>query len=74
MIKIDLGKAKQIHATQLRKKRAPMLAELDVQYQRAHEDGRDASEIVAKKQQLRDITKQVDAASSLDDLRNITLD
>jgi hypothetical protein len=56
MIIIDLEKAKPIAKDILRKERAPVLASLDVQFQRALETNANTSAIVAKKQELRDIT------------------
>ena len=58
MITVNLSKAKEIKKDMVRADRAPMLAALDVEFQRALEAG-DAgkqAEIVAKKQALRDAT------------------
>ena len=51
---IDMAKAKEIHKTNIRNARAPKLAELDVEFQKALETSSDTSAIVAKKQALRD--------------------
>ena len=51
---IDMAKAKEIHKTNIRVARAPKLAELDVEFQKAQETSADTSAIVAKKQALRD--------------------
>ena len=51
---IDMAKAKEIHKTNIRLARAPKLAELDVEFQKALETSADTSAIVAKKQALRD--------------------
>lgn len=51
---IDMAKAKEIHKTNIRVARAPKLAELDVEFQKALETSADTSAIVAKKQALRD--------------------
>ncbi len=56
MITINLTKAKDIAKNNLRTERAPVLASLDVQFQRALESNSSTSDIVAKKQELRDIT------------------
>ena len=58
MITINLNKAKEIKKDMIRAERAPMLAALDVEFQRALESGDTAkqAEIVAKKQALRDAT------------------
>ena len=46
--------AKEIHKTNIRNARAPKLAELDIEFQKAQETSADTSSIVAKKQALRD--------------------
>jgi hypothetical protein len=71
MIVIDLEKAKAITKDRLRAERAPLLAALDVAFQRALESGSDTAAIVAEKQRLRDITNFVDACTSTDELRVI---
>ena len=54
VISEDITKAKEIHKTNIRKARIPKLAELDIEYQRATETSANTSDIVAKKQALRD--------------------
>tara|TARA_B000000609_G_C24158412_1_gene342049 strand:- start:70 stop:330 length:261 start_codon:yes stop_codon:yes gene_type:complete len=54
IIKIDMAKAREIHKANIREARIPKLAELDVQFQRALETGASTTDIVAKKQALRD--------------------
>ena len=54
IIKTDMAKAKEIHRTRIREARAPKLAELDVEFQKALETGASTTDIVAKKQALRD--------------------
>ena len=54
IIKTDMAKAKEIHKTNIRNARAPKLAELDVEFQKALETGASTTDIVAKKQALRD--------------------
>mgnify|MGYP003145587268 CR=1 FL=1 len=51
---IDMTKAKVIHKTNIRTARTPKLAELDVEFQKALETGASTTDIVAKKQALRD--------------------
>ena len=65
IIKTDMAKAKEIHRTRIREARAPKLAELDVEFQRALETGASTTDIVAKKQALRDAPADsgIDAAS-----------
>ena len=51
---IDMAKAKEIHKTHIRNARTPKLAELDIEFQKALETGASTTDIVAKKQALRD--------------------
>ena len=73
MITINLDKAKNIKKEQLRAERAPLLQAQDVLFQRALESGVDTTAIVAEKQRLRDITQLADQATTLDELKGITL-
>ena len=73
MITINLDKAKEITKERLREEREPLLAAQDVAFQRALESGADTSSIVAEKQRLRDITNLADSATTLDELKGITL-
>jgi len=73
MITVNIDKAKAITKTRLRQEREPLLAAQDVAFQRALESNADTSAIVAEKQRLRDITKLADAATTLDELKTITL-
>jgi hypothetical protein len=73
MITINFDKAKEITKDRLRAERSPLLVEQDVAFQRALESGADTAAIVAEKQRLRDITKLADAATTLDELKGITL-
>ena len=65
IIKTDMAKAREIHKTNIRNARAPKLAELDVEFQKALETGASTTDIVAKKQALRDAPADsgIDAAS-----------
>ena len=71
MIKINLDKAKAITKDRLRQERAPLLQAQDVAFQRALEEGTSTTAIVAEKQRLRDITALADAATTLDELKQI---
>jgi hypothetical protein len=73
MITINLDKAKVITKERLRAERTPLLQEQDVAFQRALEQGTDTTAIVAEKQRLRDITNLADQASTLDELKAITI-
>ena len=68
VISEDITKAKEIHKTNIRKARIPKLAELDIEYQRATETSANTSDIVAKKQALRDAP----AASGISTAANTT--
>ena len=54
IIKTDMVKAKEIHKARIRLAREPKLAELDIEFQKALETGASTTDIVAKKQALRD--------------------
>jgi hypothetical protein len=73
MITINLDKAKAITKDRLRAERAPLLQAQDVAFQRALESGADTIAIVAEKQRLRDITNLADSATTLDQLKAITV-
>ena len=51
---IDMAKAREIHKANIRTAREPKLAELDIEFQKALETGASTTDIVAKKQALRD--------------------
>ena len=53
-IETDMTKAKEIHKDKIRIARAPNLAELDIEFQKALETSSSTTDIVAKKQLLRD--------------------
>jgi hypothetical protein len=53
------GRAKAIHAANLRRARKPLLEALDVEFMRAQEQGLPTGAIVARKQALRDVTNNL---------------
>jgi len=63
---VDMAKAREIHKTNIRTARAPKLAELDVEFQKALETGASTTDIVAKKQALRDAPADSGIASASD--------
>jgi hypothetical protein len=73
MITINLDKAKAITKDRLRAERIPLLQAQDVAFQRATETGADTSMIVAEKQRLRDITKLVDTATTIEELKALEI-
>lgn len=72
-IGFDMEKARDIWRGRLRAARAPLLADLDIAYQRADETGDADSKanIASRKQALRDITSDpaIDTASTVEELR-----
>ena len=68
---IDMAKAREIHKNNIRIARRPKLAELDVEFQKALETGASTTDIVAKKQALRDAPADsgIAAASDADALK-----
>ena len=68
---IDMAKAREIHKNNIRSARAPKLAELDVEFQKALETGASTTDIVAKKNALRDAPADsgIAAASDTDALK-----
>lgn len=68
---VDMAKAREIHKTNIRGARASKLAELDVEFQKAQETGASTTDIVAKKNALRDAPADsgIDSASDTDALK-----
>ena len=71
-IYIDISKAKDITKDRLRLEREPLLAEQDILFMKAQEEGTDTTAIVAEKQRLRDITNSVDSCSTTDELKSLS--
>ena len=69
MITIDITKAKEIVKQKLREDRKPLLEAQDVLFQRALETSADTTDIVTEKQRLRDITNDVDAMTTEEQLK-----
>ena len=71
VFKIDMAKAKEIHKTNIREARKPLLESLDIEFQKALETGASTTDIVAKKNALRDAPADsaIDAASDADTLK-----
>ena len=68
---VDMAKAREIHKTNIRAARTPKLAELDIEFQKALETGASTTDIVAKKQALRDAPADsgIASASTADELK-----
>ena len=73
-VAVNFAKAQDITKAKLRAERTPLLEAQDVAFQRALENSSDTSAIVAEKQRLRDITNQVDTATTLDELLTLNCD
>jgi len=73
VVSVDLASAKEITKTRLRTEREPLLVAQDVAFQRALESGADTTAIVAEKQRLRDITQLADQATTLDELKELSV-
>ena len=54
IIKTDMTKAKDLHREKIRYARKAKLTELDIEFMKAQETGASTTDIVAKKQALRD--------------------
>ena len=54
IISTDMTKAKELHKANIRLERHPRLIELDIEFQKAQETSASTTDIVAKKQALRD--------------------
>ena len=68
---IDMAKAREIHKNKIREARAPKFAELDIEFQKALETGASTTDIVSKKQALRDAPADsaIESASDTDGLK-----
>nr|BAR31019.1 hypothetical protein [uncultured Mediterranean phage uvMED] len=64
---IDMAKAREIHKTNIRTARTPLLAALDVEFQKAQETSASTTDIVAKKQALRDAPADSGIAAASDE-------
>jgi len=77
-VNVDMTKAREIQRDHLRSIRAPMLAALDVAYQRADESSDVAmkAQIAKNKQALRDVTADpmIDAATTPEELKAVMPD
>jgi hypothetical protein len=68
-VSVNLSKAKEMTKKRLRAEREPLLQAQDILFQKALETNADTITIVAEKQRLRDITNQVDSATTTTQLR-----
>ena len=63
---INMAKAREIHKEKIREARTPKLEELDIEFQKALETGASTTDIVAKKQALRDAPADSGIAAASD--------
>lgn len=72
-IDIDMNHCREIWKDNLRRARAPKLAELDVAVMRTLEAGGSTAELTRRKQALRDVTKHpaIAAAATPEDLKQV---
>ena len=73
-IQVNINKAKDITKDKLRAERKPLLEALDVEFIKAQEAGTDTSAIVLEKQRLRDITNQVDGMTTVEELKQASVE
>ena len=68
---VDMAKARELHKDKIRLARKPLLEALDVEFQKALETGASTTDIVAKKNALRDAPADsgIAAASDADALK-----
>lgn len=74
VVTVSLTKAKDITKKRLRAEREPLLAAQDVAFQRAQEANTSTTAIVAEKKRLRDITTLADAATTLNELKALSVE
>ena len=72
-ITVNIDKAKVITKDRLREERKPLLEEQDLKFMQAQEQSADTTAIVKEKQRLRDITKQVDSMTTVEELKKATV-
>lgn len=72
-LKEDIGKSKEIWKEKLREERKPILEALDIDYTRALEENTSTLNIIEKKKKLRDITKHVDKAKTIEEIKAVKL-
>jgi hypothetical protein len=71
-VNVNFTKAQAITKDRLRAERKPLLEAQDILFMQAQEAGADITGIVTEKVRLRDITKQVDSMTTLDQLKAAT--
>lgn len=74
-IVVDMPAARDLHRDALRRERAALLANADVEFMRRLELGQDTSEVVAHKQALRDVPQNplIELAQTPEELKALTI-
>ena len=72
-LKIDIDNAKEIQKDRIRVEREKAFTDLDYQFMKALEEGKDYSNITKKKQALRDLPQKVDACKTLEQIKKVTV-
>lgn len=71
---VDIEKAKEITKERLRIERKPLLEKQDVLFNKALEENLSTTDIIVEKNRLRNITNEVDNLTTLEELKNITVE
>ena len=74
MLKINIEKAKEIKKDMLRVEREPLLSALDIEVMKNITDSVKLAEIETEKQKLRDITTKVDELTTVEELKEATIE
>ena len=74
MLKINIDKAKEIKKNMLRVEREHLLSALDIDVMKNITDSAKLAEIEAEKQKLRDVTTKVDELTTVEELKEATIE
>ena len=74
MININIDKAKEIKKDMLRAERKSLLTALDIEVMKNITDSVKLAEIETEKQKLRDITTKVDELTTVEELKEATIE
>ena len=74
MLKINIEKAKEIKKDMIRVEREPLLTALDIEVMKNITDSVKLAEIETEKQKLRGITTKVDELSTVEELKEATIE
>lgn len=74
MITININKAKEIKKDMLRVEREPLLLALDIEVMKNISDLDKLQEIEAEKEKLRNVTNKVDELTTIEELKDSTIE